>query len=346
MRILAVSAWNAERSDLSRLATVAGPSGHDLRSVHVGPRPSGVSARTATLAAKVSKQLLLWRPKAALIELGPTTSAVAPALTAARVPFIVWAPDQLLSLSSEETGTWMGPALGHTCRSAAGVVVGSDAAAEWLSAHAGVSEMELLQRGVDLQQLPLGARAEAKAALGLPPDRPVLGLIADLQAWTRLDLLGFAQRKMPGVALLVAGEGPQEPAIFAMSASTRPSSPVIHVGPVSPATRVLTGCAADVGLALDRRGLGDEAWNLAALGRRQVTFEVPGTDSLAAVYPEHRTVFAAPEDPTALRQVLDGALQEELQQGPLPEAAVLTARAQLDEHTRWTRLLERVAQCA
>lgn len=344
MRILAVSARSAEGSDLDAVAAAASQAGHEARVVR--PGASGGRAREAALAAKVAKQALLWRPQVAVLEASPYVWAAAAPLRAARIPYLVWTPGPEAFEAAGERGPLFENTQGGACRAAAALLVGSDLAAEALARGTGVEDMELLQQGVDLELLPLGDRAEAKAALRLPPDRRVIGLVGDLHPYTQLDLLSLAHRKIPGLSLLVAGEGPLAGAIFAMSASTRPSSPVVHVGPLSPATRVLTACASDVGLALDSRGLSPESWNFAALGRRQVTYEVPGTDTLAATYPDHRTVFAAPAHPESLREVLVHALQEELEVGPLPEAAVQTARRQLDASTRWTRLIERTVQCA
>ena len=101
-----------------------------------------------------------------------------------------------------------------------------------------------------------------------------------------------------------------------------------------------------MGLALSEGALSDESWRFAALGRRQVVFPAEGTDAVAALYPEHRAVFEAPPSPEGLRAVLQAALQEEEEQGPLPMAAVEAARAQLDCGTRWARLAARVIECA
>ena len=112
------------------------------------------------------------------------------------------------------------------------------AEAEHLAQLAGVEEMELLAAGLDLTNLPLGERGQARAALGLPEGMKVLGLVGPLDPATHLETLSLAHRHLAGVALLVAGDGPAEGTLFAMANATRPSSPVIHVGPLTPATRV------------------------------------------------------------------------------------------------------------
>ncbi|MCA9555650.1 MAG: hypothetical protein KC933_36810, partial [Myxococcales bacterium] len=215
-----------------------------------------------------------------------------------------------------------------------------------LARLAGVEEMELLAAGLDLTNLPLGERGQARAALGLPEGMKVLGLVGPLDPATHLETLSLAHRHLAGVALLVAGDGPAEGTLFAMANATRPSSPVIHVGPLTPATRVITACAADVALTLTEGRLSEESWALAALGRRQVVFPAEGTDGVAALYPEHRTVFEASPEQAPLQFVLQAALQEEATQGALPDAAVASVRRRLDAATRWARLAERVVECA
>lgn len=340
MRLLMVSALPPARSDLGALEAAASTAGHEVHAVR------GEGARgEAIAAARIGKEALLRRPAAALLEVSPWVSASAAALAAARIPYVLWAPRGALEDLAGPRDL-LDNALRGACGGAAAVIVGADAVAEQLARHAGVEDMELLSAGLDLEDLPLGDRAEARAALRLPEGPRVLGLVGPLGPETGLELLSLAHRTLAGVTLLVAGDGPSESAIFAMGGATRPSSPVVHVGPLAPATRVVTACAADVTLALDTRTLSEESWRLAALGRRQVAFDVPGTDAVAALYPEHRTVFATPEHPEALRQVLAAALDEEAAQGPLPADAVQAARAALDVGTRWSRLVERVVQCA
>jgi len=345
VRVLLVSALDAGTSDLGAVAAELEAEGHRVRVLTADDLPT--PAREAALAARIAKAALLFRPDVAALEVSAHLSATAAALKATRIPYLLWGSEAGLGAAPSGPREVLDAALRLACQGAAAVVVGSDAAADRLAARGEIEELELLDRGVDLDNLPLGARAEARAALRLPETGlRVLGLVGTLDARTGLELLTLAHRQLAGVALLVAGDGPHEAAVFAMSTSTRPSSPVVHVGPLGPATRVLTACAADVTLALDSEALSPESWNLAALGRRQVTFEVPGTDAVAAVYPEHRTVFAAPPHPEALREVLAAALEEEAQAGPLPEAAVEQARAQLDAATRFGRLAQRILQCA
>ncbi len=343
MRILAVSALGAEQSDLPAVVAAVTAAGHACRSLTLDRVPG--PAREAALAALIAKEALLRRPKVAILEMSPDSSATAAALQKARIPYVLWV-NAFGPLAPGPLQPMRKAALSYVGRTATAVIVAADAIANQLAQQTGIADMELLGTGVDLSRLPLGNRQEAKAALRLPPDMRVLGLIGDLTDTTGLESLTFAHRRMPGVALLVAGEGPQAKAIYGMAASTRPSSPVIHVGPLTPATRVLTGCAANVGLALDRFTLSEESWQLAALGRRQVTFDVEGTDAVAAVYPEHRTLFCGSEDPEALRETLLMALEEEDSAGPLPAAAVQQARTQLDASTQWQRLADRVLECA
>jgi hypothetical protein len=342
VRVLVVTAVDSENSVAGPAARALEAAGHRAEVVEGKGGAVGQAALTARLAAA----RLVGRPDVALLELSPEGAAAAAALSAARVPYLVYASPALLGRGTGPGAELLQAALRVACQGARAILVPSDPVAEHLARAAGVEEMELLAAGLDLAQLPLGERAAARAALRLPEGMHVLGLVGPLDAGTHLEALGLAHRHVAGVALLVAGEGPAEGTLFAMAGTTRPSSPVIHVGPLTPATRVITACAADVTLALTEGRVADESWALAALGRRQVVFPAEGTDNVAALYPDQRTVFEAPPEPEGLRVVLQAALQEERAQGALPAAAVAAARAQLDAATRWARLAERVVECA
>jgi hypothetical protein len=79
----------------------------------------------------------------------------------------------------------------------------------------------------------------------------------------------------------------------------------------------------------------------AALGRRQVCFEVPGLERLRALYTARQAVWTVgPREASALAAALREALAAEAAQGPLPEPEVLAVRRELT----WSRTAERVAE--
>jgi glycosyltransferase involved in cell wall biosynthesis len=69
--------------------------------------------------------------------------------------------------------------------------------------------------GIDLDRFRPGAATEARAALGLDREGPVIGIVATLRSWKghRHLLEAFARLKDPGARLVVVGDGPQREAL-------------------------------------------------------------------------------------------------------------------------------------
>ncbi|MBF0127637.1 MAG: glycosyltransferase, partial [Magnetococcales bacterium] len=65
--------------------------------------------------------------------------------------------------------------------------------------------------GIDLEQFAPGERTAARAAVDLPPDLPVIGIVATLRSWKgHLHLLeAFAGLKNQEAMLVIVGDGPQ-----------------------------------------------------------------------------------------------------------------------------------------
>src|SRR6185295_2898685 len=62
-----------------------------------------------------------------------------------------------------------------------------------------------------------GDRAQARARLGLPPDKVLVGIVATLRSWKGHRFLIEAMTELPeGVALVIVGDGPQRAALEAL----------------------------------------------------------------------------------------------------------------------------------
>ncbi len=289
--------------------------------------------------AQLGARLLQARPIAALVQVGPGAEPFPAALAAARVPYS-------LLFGGEPFGADTHPLTRETWRAAARgarVNLAEDEALAQRWAEA-LELPEVLAFGprLDLGPWPLADRQQARRALGLPEQAQYLGLIADLEPPLRLDLLALAHRKVPGAGLLIAGDGSLRTMIEAMRVATRPSSPVLPLGPRSPTHDLAVALAADVHLLLDGDTARPEALAAAALGRRQVNLHEASATRLARLYPEHRTVFLAEPSEVSLTAAISRALEEERQAGPLPEAAVQATRRALDQSTLARRLVSLV----
>ena len=74
--------------------------------------------------------------------------------------------------------------------------------------------------GIDLERYRPGERAAARARLGLPPDRPVVGIVATLRSWKghRYLLGALASLQAKDAMLVVVGDGPQREALETLAA--------------------------------------------------------------------------------------------------------------------------------
>ncbi len=77
--------------------------------------------------------------------------------------------------------------------------------------------IESIPTGIDAERFRPGDRAAARAALGLPADAPLVGIVATLRSWKGHRHLVEAMRGLPERAQLVmVGDGPQRAALEAL----------------------------------------------------------------------------------------------------------------------------------
>ncbi len=70
---------------------------------------------------------------------------------------------------------------------------------------ADLSRIDVVHPGVDLQMFTPGDRSAARAALGLPPDQPIVAFVGRIQPLKAPDVLLRALALLPGVRAVVAG---------------------------------------------------------------------------------------------------------------------------------------------
>ncbi len=353
MRVLIVPA--EARAD-DELAAVLRARGHEVE-IARAPWRHASKRRELALAADVARRALTSRIDVAYVEGTHRTSAVTAALTAAKVPYVLGVDRAVLAGAPAPNGSTRAlvpqrlPITVEVCRQAVrlsmknakATIVPERGIADHLLRETGVPGALVTEEGVDVTRLPLGGRDDARRALNLPEGTRFVALIADLTEDLPYELLLFAHRATAGTGLLVAGDGPGARQIGAMSIATRPSAPVIHVGPKTEGVALAVACAADVGLTLTPNA--PETRLFAALGRRQVMFEGPESASVARLYPTHDTVFTAAMRADALAEATRQAIATEREAGPLPFWAIESARKQLAK-TRTERVAEQIESCA
>ena len=86
--------------------------------------------------------------------------------------------------------------------------------------------------GIDLQRYGPGDRGAARRQLDLPPEAPIVGIVATLRSWKgHVYLLrAFAAMKRPQAVLVVVGDGPQREALQALAAELGIASQVRFAG--------------------------------------------------------------------------------------------------------------------
>jgi hypothetical protein len=298
-------------------------------------RLPGALGRDATLAALAARVALREKPDAALVFAGPGARSAPAALAALRVPVTLLVADGSL-----------GPGFLTSARFARALVALDPEVPPQLAERTGIRGISVLGGGLfDLDDLPTGTRAAAREQIGLERSQRFLAVTGDLDAPARLDLLALAHRKLAGVGLLVIGTGDQDARVAAMSAATRPSSPVLHIPTLDLEARRIALQAADVALALRPEGVGEDAYLAAALGRVVVALDAPGLERLEALYPGLGAVTRVPEpSPDALEASIRAGLERA--DAPLPPRAVDAARRSLARGRPVDQLLEVLETCA
>jgi glycosyltransferase involved in cell wall biosynthesis len=79
------------------------------------------------------------------------------------------------------------------------------------------ARIESVPTGIDPQRFRPGDRAQARARLGLPLDKVLVGIVATLRSWKGHRFLVEALAGLPqNTSLVIVGDGPQRPALEAL----------------------------------------------------------------------------------------------------------------------------------
>jgi glycosyltransferase involved in cell wall biosynthesis len=203
-------------------------------------------------------------------------------------------------------------------------------------------DVVVMAPGVDTDRFRPGDRAEARAALGVPPGAWVAVAVRRLVPRMGLDVLLDAWRAVVAAAdvpvlLLVAGDGPSRPALEAQVERLGLTEYVQFIGRVDDASLVSAYRAADVSVvpSVALEGYGLVVLESLATGTPVVASAVGGLSEAVGNFDEGSLV--PPGDPEALAERLIGAMHDVK---PLPLASACRRYA---EGFSWTEVAQRHA---
>jgi len=192
--------------------------------------------------------------------------------------------------------------------------------------------------GIDLARFNAGDRRAARVALGLDPDRPIVGIVATLRSWKghRYLLEAVAAMTRKDVDLVIVGDGPQRSALEAraaelgLEARTRFAGNQDDVAPWMQAFDVF--CLPSYA----NEGVPQALMQAMACGLPVVTTPVGSIDEIVA--DGASGLMVPPEDAARLRAAIERLLADERLRAALATRAAQTARERFGE----ARMVERM----
>ena len=227
-------------------------------------------------------------------------------------------------------------------RAAARIVTTGEALKRQLVARNGFPEamIESVPTGIDAGRFRPGGegeRAAARARLGLPADRVLVGIVATLRSWKGHRHLVEAMAALPeAIELVIVGDGPQREALERQVAQLGLAGRVRmagNQGDVLPWLRALDIFALP---SYANEGVPQALVQAMLAGLPCVTTEVGGIPEIAEH--ERTAIVVPPEDPAALAAAITGLAASEGRRRELGEAA----RKHCVEGYSLERMLERM----
>jgi glycosyltransferase involved in cell wall biosynthesis len=194
--------------------------------------------------------------------------------------------------------------------------------------------------GIDLARFSPGDRREARAALSLAQDTPLVGIVATLRSWKGHRHLIEALASLPGdrTHLVIVGDGPQREALEARVAELRLRSRVRFAGnqeEVAPWMRALDVFCLP---SYANEGVPQALMQAMACGCAVVTTPV---GSIPEIVEDSVTgLLVPPEDPQRLAHALGALLADEARRVALGQRAHLLAQERFGEARMVDRMIE------
>jgi glycosyltransferase involved in cell wall biosynthesis len=201
------------------------------------------------------------------------------------------------------------------------------------------SRVTSIPTGIDLERYAPGDARHARAALGLPLDAPIVGIVATLRSWKghRYLLQAVAAMTRRDVFLLVVGDGPQRESLEALAATLQLGPRVRFAGnqaDVAPWMRAMDVFCLP---SYANEGVPQALMQAMACGLPVVTTPVGSIDEI--VEDGVSGVLVAPENAEALRAALESLLDAPARRRALGGSAHAAAQQRFSE----ARMIERMA---
>jgi glycosyltransferase involved in cell wall biosynthesis len=210
----------------------------------------------------------------------------------------------------------------------------------------GPGRVTRIYNGIDMERFRPGAQAEPGGDLhdlrrecGIPPEAPVVAVVARLQALKGhedlLRCLPELWRRFPELRVLLAGQGPHEDHLRATAADLDGRGRVLFLGHCPDVRPVLQAADLFV-LPSHREGLPNAVLEAMAMGVPVVATAAGGTGEV--VVDAETGLLTPPGDPAAL----GAALRRLLEDTALRQRLVDGARRHLEERFSLTRAVDQV----
>jgi glycosyltransferase involved in cell wall biosynthesis len=185
--------------------------------------------------------------------------------------------------------------------------------------------------GIDLERFRPGDRSGARAALRLPSEAPIVGIVATLRSWKgHLHLLeALARLGRSDVRLAVVGDGPMRAALEARAAELRLAPQVVFAGNQRDVSSWMNAFDLFCLPSYANEGVPQALAQAMACGLAVVTTPV---GSITELVEDGRTgIIVPPSDPERLARALGALLDDPARRAALGRAALAQARRCLGE---------------
>jgi len=218
-------------------------------------------------------------------------------------------------------------------RATARIVTTGERVREQVIAAAGVDPARVVSipTGIDLERFRPGERDAARAALGLPREARIVGIVATLRSWKgHVHLLeAFAALARADARLAIVGDGPQRDALERRAADLGIAASVTFAGNQADVVPWLQALDLFCLPSYANEGVPQALMQAMACALAVVTTPVGSIEEIVTDGVEG--VIVPPADPARLRAALASLLDDDVRRLALGERALARARARFGE---------------